>query len=248
MPNLEFSEWPGAWERHVIRKTDFPHLFANTKSPLQKDLVQAQQLDKQELAQLELELAELLEQCSTITETTNIEHVSKIKNDLDRCYDTACGLGADLSEQKEALNLLNEVITTAIRRALRDDDEHGRLMLIKQESVRMRHLTRLNYPIVCDLLRAVCPIPPADIPAAMLAETDEAFTVALEVLDDNKRKYLAEGIDTISKSLKDKAVTLGIERKQKLLQKTLVASSAVPATKPETLSPETLSSVEPEPG
>ncbi len=243
MPNLEFSEWPGAWERHVIRKTDFPLLFSDRKPPVTKDLEQAQLLDKQELAQLELELAELLEQCSTITETTNIEHVCKIKSDLDRCYDTACGLGADLSEQKEALTLLNEVITTAIRRALRDDDEHGRLLLIKQESVRMRHLTRLNYPIVCDLLRSVCPIPPAEIPAALLCETDEAFTVALEVLDDNKRKYLAEGIDTISHRLKDKANLLGLERKQKLLQKTLVASSVSGSVQSETLS-----SVEPEPG
>ena len=239
MPHLEFSEWPGAWERHVIRKTDFPRLFVDKNPPVTRDLEHAQLLDQQELSQLELELAQLLEKCTTITETSEIEHVTKIKADLDRCYDTACGLGADLSEQKEALTLLNEVITTAIRRALRDDDEHGRLLLIKQESLRMRHLTRLNYPIVCDLLRSVCPIPNAEIPAAMLSESDESFTVALEVLDENKRKYLAEGIDTIAARLKDKANTLGIERKQKLLQKMLTASIS---------QPESHSSVEPEPG
>ena len=103
----------------------------------------------------------------------------------------------------------------------------------------MRLLTRLNYAIVCDLLRSVCPIPNAEIPAAMLSERDESFTVALEVLDENKRKYLAEGIDTIAARLKDKANTLGIERKQKLLQKMLTASIS---------QPESHSSVEPEPG
>lgn len=239
MPNLEFSEWPGAWERHIVRKTNFPLLFTDKSPPVLRDLEQAQLLDQQELAQLELELAGLLEKCSTITESSDIAHITRIKKDLDRCYDTACGLCADLTEQKEALTMLNEVITTAIRRALRSDDEHGRLLLIKQESVRMRHLARLTYPIVCDLLRSVCPIPAAEIPAAMLSETDEAFTVALEVMDENKRKYLAEGIDTISARLKEKAKALGIERKQMLLQKTLTAKYSHSATQ---------TSVEPEPG
>ncbi|MEM7257743.1 MAG: hypothetical protein AAF404_10180, partial [Pseudomonadota bacterium] len=182
MAAMEFSEWPGAWERHIIRRQEFPMFFIDSASPTLRELAHAQLLDKSELAQLETELAQLVSRCSEITESADINAIRDIKTDLDRCYDTACGMCADLNEQKEALTLLNEVITTAIRRTLRDDDEHARLLLIKQESVRMRHLTRLTYPIVCDLLRDTSPIPETEFAAAMLSETDEAFTVALEVL------------------------------------------------------------------
>jgi len=226
MEAIEFSEWPGAWERHLIRRTRFPLYFPDQKAPTLTDLAQAQLLDKTELTQLETELALLVTRCHEITESSDLGIIQEIKTDLDQCYDTACGMGADLSEQKEALTLLNEVITTAIRRTLRDGDEHARLRLIKQESVRMRHLTRLNYPIVCDLLRPTCPIPQAELPSAMLSETDEAFTVALEVLNKNEKQQLADGIDQIFTALENSDKAPAIVRKQAILEKTLLTSQA----------------------
>ncbi len=223
MVAMEFSDWPGAWERHIIRRHRFPLFFIDNPPPTATELAQAILLDKTELTQLETELAHLVSRCTEITESADLQVIQEIKSDLDRCYDTACGMGADLSEQKEALTLLNEVITTSIRRALRDDDERARLLLIKQESVRMRHLTRLTYPIVCDLLRAVHPIPPAEVAAALLCETDEAFSVALEILDQTKKRYLAEGIEKIATNLQEQTKALGIERKQTILNKTLLA-------------------------
>lgn len=227
MSAIEFSEWPGAWERHVIRKTRHPHFFFRREPPSQADLLHAQSRDQQELTQLNEHLAALAVQCTALTEDSSSESIAAIKMDLDHCYDTACGLGADLKEQKDALSMLNEVITTAVRRALRENDEHHRLVLIKQESLRMRHLTRLNYPIVCDLLRSVSPIPVAETAAAMLCETDEAFTVALDVLDDTKRRYLADGIQSIEDRLQDSTLLFRIDRKQKILHKRLLASHAI---------------------
>lgn len=227
MSVIEYTEWPGAWERHVIRRIKHPHFFNRKQPPTQADLLRAQSRDQQELTQLNQHLAALATQCTGLTEDSSAELIGSIKKDLDRCYDTACGLGADLKEQKDALSMLNEVITNAVRRALRDDDEHDRLVLIKQESLRMRHLTRLNYPIVCDLLRSISPIPAAEIAAAMLCESDEAFTVALDVLDDNKRRYLSEGISTIEEHLQDSRVLFRVDRKQKILHKRLLASHAI---------------------
>ncbi len=227
MTDIEFSEWPGAWERHVIRKAKNPQLFFRRLPPTEADLLKAQSRDQQELTQLNQHLATLAVQCTELTEESNAETIAAIKMDLDRCYDTACGLGADLKEQKDALSMLNEVITNSVRRALQESDEHQRLLQIKQESLRMRHLTRLSYPIVCDLLRSISPIPNAETAAAMLCETDEAFTVALDVLDEAKRRYLAEGIQTIEDRLHDSDILFRIDRKQKILHKRLLASHAI---------------------
>lgn len=227
MSNAEFSEWPGAWERQVIRQHSYPHFFFHTAPPSSADLSVAQQLDQQELTQLNEHLAELVGRCTGLAEDSSAASITKIKDELDHCYDTACGLGANLQEQKDALSMLNEVITSAVRRAMRDDDEHKRLLLIKQESLRMRHLTRLNYPVVCDLLHSRTPIPRCELAAAMLCESDEAFTVALDVLDDDKRRYLADEIEDIKQRQNDKAILFGIEQKQKILHKRLLASHAI---------------------
>lgn len=227
MSTSEFSDWPGAWERHVIRKSRHPYLFSIHEAPAQSELIQAQLRDQQELTEFNLQLAEVVARCSAMTEDTTANDITAIKKDLDHSYDTACGLGADLHEQKDALILLNEVISNAMRRALRDNDEQDRLLLIKQESVRMRHLTRLSYPIVCDLLRPLPTIPPSELTAALLCETDEAFTVALDVLDDTKRRYLKQGIEKTVKQLQHSGITFRIGQKQKILNKRLLASHAI---------------------
>lgn len=219
MSALIFSEWPGAWERHIIRKARHSHFFGDNKSPSLEQLAQAQQRDQLELAQFNQHIGELALECTSLGEQSSPSLITTIKNKIDHCYDTACGLGAELDDQKEALAVLNDLITTAMRRALRDTDETDRLHLIKQESQRMQHLARLEYPIVCDLLRAIPPIPAMEIPAALLSETDEAYTIALEVLDQDQRNHLAEGIEAIAARIKDQRILFRIDRKLVILNK-----------------------------
>jgi len=219
MSALIFSEWPGAWERHIIRKARHSHFFGDNKIPLTEQLAEAQQRDQLELKQFNQHIGELALQCTSLGAESNTTLITGIKNKIDHCYDTACGLGAELDDQKEALAVLNDLITTAMRRALRDTDETNRLHLIKQESQRMQHLARLEYPIICDLLRAVSPIPVSEIPAALLSETDEAYTIALEVMDQDKRRYLAEGIESIAARIVDQGILFRIDRKLVILKK-----------------------------
>ena len=219
MSTLIFSEWPGAWERHIIRKARHGHFFGDNKISLAVQLTQAKQRDQLELAQFNQHIGELALECTSLGEQSSRAMITGVKNKIDHCYDTACGLGAELDDQKEALAVLNDLITTAMRRALRDTDETDRLHLIKQESQRMQHLARLEYPIVCDLLRALSPIPAVEIPAALLSETDEAYTIALEVLDQDKRRYLAEGIESIAERITDKRILFRIDRKLDILNK-----------------------------
>lgn len=219
MSTLIFSEWPGAWERHIIRKARHSHFFGSSDVSLAEQLAQAKNRDQLELAQFNQHIGELAVQCTSLGDQSGRELISGIKKKIDHCYDTACGLGAELDDQKEALAVLNDLITSALRRALRDTDETNRLHLIKQESQRMQHLARLEYPIVCDLLRAVSPISTQEIPAALLSETDEAYTIALEVLDHDKRRYLAEGIESIAERITDHRILFRIDRKLAILQK-----------------------------
>jgi len=225
-----FSEWPGAWERHLIRRHNYPHFFRSNSAPTELDIQNAQTLDQQELASFHLSLQVLITRCTALDEQSSVETITDVKKELDQCHDTALGLGADLSEQKSAIAMLNEVITTAMRRALQDTDDGLRLRLIQNEGNRLAKLNQLEHPIVCDLLRHDCPIPEDELAAALLCEPDTAYKIALEVLASDRKQELAKRLDIIAADLSSEKHIEQANRKIELLAKQLPVSDkeAVP--------------------
>lgn len=199
--NDPFSQWPGAWERHLIRRHTHPHFFGKLPPLTENQLQREQQRDQQELANFHLRLQSLIERCTELNEKSSVETITTIKKDLDQCHDTAFGLGTDLTEQKNAIAVLNEVITTAMRRALQDCDDGMRLRLIQNEGNRLAKLSLLEHTVVCDILHEQNPIPADELPAALLCETDAAYKAALEVLDSKIKKDLADRLDIIKSTL-----------------------------------------------
>ena len=103
MTKHSFSQWPGAWERQLIRRSNNSHYFGNAKLPSAEDVSLAQTRDQQELAQFQRSLQSLIEKCTQLGTNTSAEQIAALKKELDSCHDTAFGLAADLTEQKSAL-------------------------------------------------------------------------------------------------------------------------------------------------
>ena len=158
---LSFSKWPGAWERHLIRRHDSPQYFIGTKRPTALDIADAQTRDQVELVEFNKSLESLIHRSMSLTDSACTESISSVKKELDACHNTAFGLAADLIDQKEALASLNAVITGAMQRSLPTANQQARLCAIMQkEAQRKERLHLLEFPIVSDLLRSVCPVPP----------------------------------------------------------------------------------------
>jgi len=88
-----FSKWPGAWERHLIRRHRHPYFFVNKKAPTELELQTAQAKDQQELAEFHLSLQSLITRCTELDDKSSVATITAIKKDLDQCHDTALGLG-----------------------------------------------------------------------------------------------------------------------------------------------------------
>lgn len=199
--NKSFSKWPGAWERHLIRRQQYPQFFEKNTPPSIQDIAEAQARDQDELTQFHLSLQSLIERFTTLTEDADLETINTIKKDLDACHNTAFGLGADLTEQVSAIDALNEVITSALRRTLQDTDEGMRLRLIQNEGKRLETLNRLRYPIVSDVLRSVSPISKGELSGALMCESNVSYKATLEVLSEDRKVFLAKRLDIILENL-----------------------------------------------
>jgi len=216
-----FSKWPGAWERHLIRRHDNPQYFEQKSPPTAIDIADAQTRDQQELTQFHSALEALIERSMSLTENACSDSITAVKKELDMCHDTAYGLAADLTEQKGAIAALNEILTSAIQRSSGEQDAASHLRMIQTEATRMEQLHRLEFPIVCDLLRSVSPIPHGELSGALLSESDSAYKAALEILDKDRKSYLAQRLDIIIDSLDSDSHKAQAQRKLDLLQKQL---------------------------
>ena len=220
--NPTFSRWPGAWERHLIRRHDNPQYFINTTPPTNLDIADAQTRDQHELVQFNKSLESLIHRSMHLTEDACSDSITSVKKELDICQNTAFGLAADLTEQKVAIASLNEIITSAMQRSLPVGDGEMRLStMVRNEEIRKQRLHLLEYPIVSDLLRSVCPVPPDELPAALLSESDSAYEAALEIFDEDRKTYLAHRLDILISTLESEKHKLRARKKLELLHKQL---------------------------
>ncbi len=229
-----FSKWPGAWERHLVRRFECPQYFEGAARPTATEIAAAQLKDQQELSQFHSSLETLISRCMELTDETSAESVVAVKKELDACHDTAFGLATDLTDQKNAIASLNEIITSVMQKALDKTDTPNRLRLMQIEAARMEQLHRLEYPIVCDLLRSVSPIPRGEVTGALLAESDTAYKAVLEIFDNDRKAYLAQRIDIIMADLDSHSHKVQAIRKLELLHKHLPVIPSqpdAPATK-----------------
>jgi len=102
-----------------------------------------------------------------------------------------------------------------------DSDDGMRLRLIQNEGNRLAKLSQLEYPVVCDLLRADSPIPEDELCAALLCASDTAYKTALEVLSDNRKQELAGRLDIICNTLTQDSHIEQANRQLELLRKQL---------------------------
>jgi len=195
-----YTKVPGAWERHLIRRHKNPHYFNFRSAPTDTEIVDAQMRDQQELAKFLQSLESLIHDCTQLSSDMPTNHIASLKTNLDTSHDMAYGLSADLSPQIAAITTLTEVINTAIRNALAKD-ENQLAKLDQEDESRQTHLKRLEHPIVCDLLRTISPIPQGELASALLSEPKPAFKAALAILATDRKKYLAQRMDTIISTL-----------------------------------------------
>lgn len=178
---------PGAWERHIQRRRQNPGLF-DRPAPDNLALLAARQRDQREIEAFHRQLTEII---ADLTSTTESAQLLQLKQRLDDCYRQSCALAGDLRDQQEALGNLNEIITTALRRALRDDDEAGRLQLIKHEASRLRSIDQWQCQLLADRAQTPSPIPADELAASLLCEPEAPMLAALQQFDAVQRRDIA---------------------------------------------------------
>lgn len=177
---IQFSERPGAWERHLRRKYRNP-LFPDPAIGPER-LREARERDADERRRFEGEFRRLMEKAAALRPGEGSEAVLRLKEELEMAYERCAGLAGDTAPFREALGRLIEAIMQAVR-AGAGADPPARQELEQEAAARALHFELLAVPLVADLLRPDSPIAAAELVPTLLGEGPEALNAALGLFD-----------------------------------------------------------------
>ncbi|HEB99699.1 MAG TPA: hypothetical protein ENJ05_09340 [Thiotrichales bacterium] len=177
---MEFSEHPGAHERHLMRRHDNPLFPVGRRTVTTSHLNAARQKDAQELQEFMERFHGVVECAVNLESQTDSGTLLKLKEDLDRSYEECAGLAGDQRRVKEAIRHLIDTIMRAIWQEA-DGDPLAQQKLREEEQARALHFSLLEYPLVADLLSPRAVIGEAELVPSLLTASAEALDAVLQI-------------------------------------------------------------------
>ncbi len=198
--SLIFSQQPGRYERHLLRKFNNPLFPAEERDVTPEQLLEAQRLDHEELVEFINGFRALVQRTVNLKPNEEIDAVLKIKGQLDIAYEQASGLADDQSETKNAIRKLTQIIVNSIRaNSMNDSLIHEELR--QEEEARNTHCTLLQHPIVADLLHPESLILEHELAPSLLSEDQQGLQAALELFDHAQLQIICEDGTKLLKQL-----------------------------------------------
>ena len=179
---VEFSQFPGRYERHYRRRLANPLFPGDPLAFDQEALLEMQRLDHEELLAFLGELRQVVQQAVDLKPNVGSEVVLELKEQLDRLYEVSAGLADDHGANQAAIKQLLEVIMHNVERGAAGDpramDE-----LAQEKIARAAHFELLATPLVADLLHPQSTIAADELAPSLLSEDEPGLDAALQLFD-----------------------------------------------------------------
>ncbi len=163
-----------------MARADNPLFPEDRHSVTAADVLSAQLRDQNELKAFMEDFQALVQRAVELEPNADSEVILKLKEDLDRAYETVCGLMGDLDEIRQAIRRLVTTIMSAVRKGA-GNDAAALARLDDEDAARALHYRLLEHPLVADLLRADDLISADELLPTLLSAESDAFAAALQL-------------------------------------------------------------------
>lgn len=188
--SIPFSELPGRHERHYRRRIDNP-LFEPVAVLDDEQLLEMQRMDHEELVAFVDQLRATVGRAVELKPNEESEVILKLKEDLERLYETSAGLAEDQSNNQAAITQLMAVILRSIRANTGGDTLAEQEMAMEQQA-RDLHFELLKEPLVADLLHPESVVGEDQLVPTLLSSETLALEQALTLFDEVQRAELVQ--------------------------------------------------------
>lgn len=201
---ISFSAEPGARERR-LKRAFANQLFVDAGISVTPQTVEdAQFEDRLEAEKFLEEFYALVEKVVGMDARVESDVMLDLKQQLDKSYETASGLGGDMSDIKSAIKELLVLMMKAIHSGA-GDDQQALMNLAEEELARTMHFEVLEYPLVADLLRPDGLIEQGVLVPTLLSEDFDSIPAVISIFTpEQAAELVAEG-----KALLEKVASAG---------------------------------------
>ena len=188
--SIPFSELPGRHERHYKRRLDNP-LFREPATLNDTDLLNAQRLDHEELLAFITELRATVERALDLKSNEESDVILKLKEDLERLYETSAGLADEQGANQQALSQLLAAVMNTIRSNTTGDSLAEQEMAMEQQA-RQMHFELLQHALVSDLLHPETLIAPDQLVPTLLSSPTEQVKAVMVIFDPEQLAMISQ--------------------------------------------------------
>jgi hypothetical protein len=188
--SIPFSELPGRHERHYKRRLDNP-LFREPATLNDADLLNAQRLDHEELLAFITELRATVERALNLKSNEESDVILKLKEDLERLYETSAGLADEQGANQQALSQLLAAVMNTIRSNTTGDSLAEQEMAMEQQA-RQMHFELLQHALVADLLHPETLIAPDQLVPTLLSSPTEQVKAVMVIFDSEQLAMISQ--------------------------------------------------------
>ena len=188
--SIPFSELPGRHERHYKRRLDNP-LFREPATLNDADLLNAQRLDHEELLAFITELRATVERALNLKSNEESDVILKLKEDLERLYETSAGLADEQGANQQALSQLLAAVMNTIRSNTTGDSLAEQEMAMEQQA-RQMHFELLQHTLVADLLHPETLIAPDQLVPTLLSSPTEQVKAVMVIFDPEQLAMISQ--------------------------------------------------------
>jgi len=193
--SIPFSELPGRHERHYKRRLDNP-LFREPATLNDADLLDAQRKDHEELLAFITELRATVERAVNLKSNEESDVILKLKEDLERLYETSAGLADEQGANQQALSQLLNAVMNTIRSNTTGDSLAEQEMAMEQQA-RQMHFELLQHALVADLLHPETLIAPDQLVPTLLSSPTDQVNAVMVVFDPEQLSMIAKEAEAL---------------------------------------------------
>ncbi len=193
-----FSARAGRRERMLKRQFESP-LFGDLNiEPF--DIQEARRQDAEDVEQFIEEFKGLVQQVTELKPSADADEVLKLKESLDKAYETSAGLAGEQEEIKQMIMRLLGLMMQSMWKAV-GNDAQGISKLEMEEQARQAHFTLLEKPFIADMLAPQSPIDEVMLVPSLLSEDAETVALAIQLFDPEQQQLIYQQARSLLESL-----------------------------------------------
>ena len=197
------SENPGAYERHLIRRSNNV-LFGARQTEVGSDSLQLnQKKDHDILQQFMADFRDVMTSAIALKPNEDSEVILEVKDKLDKLYAMSVSVADDQTRVQESIKKLLAVVMNSVRKGA-GTDAHALQELEQEDSAREANFAFLQSKLVADILDPDSPIENDDLLPTLLSAEKDDLALATQLFDQEQMSFiLSEGEALLNKLEKE---------------------------------------------